>query len=305
MPHIRLARCHSVTNKTTIRAAVAVLLLLSPWFAGAQAWLPEQGTFSWSVVYNSVLNKKHYLPDGDEVDVGHTQTHSIGLIASYALTDRWTVAGGIPYVRSKYDGARPHPTHVDDGDYHTSFTDFRLELHFQALEEPVALAPYVAVILPSHDYETLGHAAPGRGLNEQWLGFFVGKSLDPWLARTYVQARYNYAFVEKVAGISHDRSNADLELGYFPTERWSLRAVVLWQDTHGGIDVPVPPSHPLFDHHDQIAEESFLNVGAGLACSLTDRIDIHALYLTSVSGKNGHKLDTGLTVGLSYRVAPN
>ena len=132
MPHIRLARCHSVTNKTTIRAAVAMLLLLSPWVAGAQAWLPEQGTFSWSVVYNSVLNKKHYLPDGDEVDVGHTQPHSIGLIASYALTDRWTVAGGIPYVRSKYDGARPHPTHVDDGDYHKSFTDFRLELHFQA-----------------------------------------------------------------------------------------------------------------------------------------------------------------------------
>lgn len=287
-----------------LSASIALLCIACSGLARAQAWLPEEGTFVSSVVYNTVLNKKHYLPDGDEVDVGHTRTHSIGIVASYAFTDRLLAVGSIPYVRAKYEGARPHPTHIDDGDYHESFTDFRLELHFQATEEPVALAPYIAVVVPSNDYATLGHAAPGRGLNEQRLGFYVGKSLDAWLPRTYVQGHYSYAFVEKVAGISHDRSNADLELGYFPSERWSVRAVALWQDTHGGIDVPVPVSHPLFEQHDRIAGESFLNVGAGVAWSVTDSVDVYGLYLSSVSGKNGHKLDSGITVGLSYSVAP-
>jgi hypothetical protein len=32
-----------------------------------------------------------------------------------------------------------------------------------------------------------------------------GKSFDEWIPRTYAQMKYTYGFVEKVAGISHDR----------------------------------------------------------------------------------------------------
>jgi hypothetical protein len=276
--------------------------LLFPGLLPAQAWLPEKGDLSWAVVYSDILNKKHYLPDGDEVDVGHTTTQSIGLLAAYGLTDRFTIEAALPYVRAKYEGGRPHPTEIDDGHYHKTLTDLRVGLHFQALEEPFAFAPYVAFVTPVTDYETMGHAAPGRGLNEAWVGFYAGKSLDEWIPGVYVQGRYNYAFVEKVAGVSHDRSNADLELGYFITPEWSVRALGAWQETYGGIDVPVPVTHPLFQYHDQLAAESFVHLGGGVGWSFSERVDLYLIYTTSISGTNGHKLDRGFTVGIGYNI---
>jgi hypothetical protein len=269
----------------------------------AQAWLPEKGSLNLSVSYSNDLNEKHYLPDGSEVDVGHTRTQTLGITASYAMSDRLLVTGGIPFVTARYRGDFPHPTGVDDGHYHDSAADFRLRLHVQALIEPLLLAPYMGVVIPSRDYETLGHATPGRGLEEAWLGFYAGKSLDEWIPRTYLQARYNYALVEKVAGVSHDRSNAELEIGYFLNPRASVRAFAAWQETHGGIDVPVPRDHHLFDHHDQLADDSFLNLGGGFSYSLSRRLSVYSVYLSGVRGRNGHKVEHSLTLGINYLVA--
>jgi hypothetical protein len=282
--------------------AALIGLVSLPELAAAQAWLPGKGDFSFGVTYADVFNKDHYLPDGSELDVGHTRSHTVGLGMVYGLTERLTVTAGIPYVRAEYHGPRPHPTQVDDGRYHGTFTDWHAELHYQAMVVPFALAPYVGVVIPSTDYETLGHAAPGRGLTEYWVGFFAGKSLDAWLPATYAQFRYNYAFVEKVAGIAHDRSSADLEIGYFLNPDWSVRALVSAQEAHGGIDVPIPPTHPLFDFHDRLADESFVNAGIGLSWSFNSRTDIFAIYLTGLQGKNGHKLNSGLNLGFSFGV---
>jgi hypothetical protein len=210
----------------------------------------------------------------------------------------------VPYVRSEYHGDRPHPTEVDDGDYHGTFTDLRVELHYQALLEPFAFAPYVALVQPTHSYPALGHAAPGRNLQEQWIGFFAGKSLDLWIPQTYVQARYTYAFVEKVVGIGHDRSNLDVEVGYFVRPEWSIRGVLYWQRTHGGIDVPIPISNPLFPYHDQLASERFLNAGIGASYAGSGGISFFALYNTSLHGQNSHKLGHGVNLGFGYSFAP-
>ncbi len=268
----------------------------------AQAWLPERGAFSLTAAFSDNLNEKHYLPNGDEVDVGHTRTRIAAVSALYALTDRWMIEADVPYVEARYAGPRPHPTEVDDGSYHGDVTDVHLGVHFQALEEPFAFAPYTTVVIPLQDYETLGHAAHGRGLEEFWLGFYAGKSLDPWIPGTYVMGRYNYAFVEKVAGVAHDRSNADLEIGWFVTPQWSVRLLFAAVDTHGGIPVPVPPTHPLFSFHDQLAAERLRNVGAGIAWSMSDQADIYVVYLQSVHGESAHKLDRGLTLGFSYSI---
>lgn len=268
----------------------------------AQAWLPEQGSFSLTTAFSDNYNKKHYLPNGDEIDVGHTRTRIVAVSATYGLTDRWMIEAGVPYVQARYTGPRPHPTEVDDGTYHGDITDIHLGLHYQALMEPFAFAPYTTVVIPLRDYETLGHAAHGRGLEELWFGFYAGKSLDAWIPRTYVQGRYNYAFVEQVAGVAHDRSNVDLEIGWFVTPQWSVRALFSAADTHGGIPVPVPPTHPLFAFHDQLAAERLRNVGAGVAWSMSDQSDIYLVYLQSVRGESAHKLDSGLTLGFTYTI---
>lgn len=279
-------------------ACVPVALLPTP--SAAQAWLPEKGTFSLNLDYFNSLSRKHYLPDGQEIDVGHTRLQTTSLSASYAVSDRINFTASLPWVQTRYDGDRPHPGEIDDGHSHSTITDVYLAAHFQLTLDPVAIAPYVAALVPTHDYPTLGHSAPGRGLNEYWLGFYAGKSLHSWIPRTYVQARYNYAFVEKIAGIDHDRSNADFEVGYFLNSRVSVRAFVDWQETHGGIDVPIPPSNPLFPYHDQLGAEGHLNVGGGLSWSMNDRFGIYCSYRQSIRGENGHKLDHGLSLGMSY-----
>jgi hypothetical protein len=287
-----------------LRLIFPSLLLLVHCCAGqAQAWLPERGSFDLATAFSDNLNKKHYLPNGDEIDVGHTRTRIIALSATYALTDRWMLEAGVPFVQARYTGSFRHPTEVDDGTYHGDVTDIHLGVHYQALMEPFAFAPYTTVVIPLHDYETLGHAAHGRGLEELWFGFYAGKSLDAWIPGTYVQGRYNYAFVEKVAGVAHDRSNADLEIGWFVTPQWSVRALFSTVDTHGGIPVPVPRTHPLFEHHDQLAAERLRNVGAGVAWSMSDQSDIYLVYLQSVAGASAHKLDRGLTLGFTYSIA--
>ncbi len=286
------------------RASLLAALAWAPAALHGQAWLPAKGSYSAAVLYTDIFDTKHYLPDGDELDAGHMRVHSTGLSLSYAPTDRVFLTAGLPYVRSEYHGEHPHPTEVDDSRYHGTFTDLRIDVHYQALLEPVAFAPYVALVEPTHSYESMGHAAPGRNLHEKWIGFFIGKSLDLWIPRTYVQARYSFAFVEKVANVGHDRSNLDVEVGYFPSPSWSVRALAYWQHTHGGIEVPIPQSDPLFPYHDQLAAERFLNAGVGASYDLSRQLNLFGIYTSSVYGANGHKLGRSFTLGLGYSFEP-
>jgi hypothetical protein len=280
----------------------ACLAILPAARARAQAWLPPGGSVNVGFVFNDTFNRQHYLPNGGTIDVGHTHTYIDSLVMSYAPSSRFLLAATVPFVRARYIGTHPHKgSTVDDGQYHSTITDLRLQLHYQWLEEPFALAPYIGIVRPLRDYPTLGHATAGRGLNEEFIGFYVAKSLDEWLPRTYVQARYAYSFVEKRAGVSHDQSNADFELGCFPNgPRWSVRAVAYWQNTYGGIDVPVAVSSPLYPYHDQLARERYVQIGGGVAWTATRRLNTYALYKHSVSGADGHRLNDGFTLGFGY-----
>jgi hypothetical protein len=289
------------------RATAWRILLLSALTAAwvpttfAQAWLPKSGDLSISLSYDYILNKHHYLPNGDELDVGHTRSNIEGLSVGWSPSDRWRLVAGIPYVQTQWLGEGHHGPEVDTGHVNRTLTDLRLEVHYQALEYPVALAPYAAAVIPVHDYPVLGHAAPGRGLNEYWIGFFAGKSLEPWLAQTYVQARYNYAFVERVVGIAHDRSNVDVEVGQFLSPTWLLQLIGSWQWTHGGINVPVPPGSAIFPHHDQLAAAEFLNLTGSVIWFASARSYLSLGYTRALHGSNAHKVDRGVTFSIGFR----
>jgi hypothetical protein len=286
----------------------SLIAFLAPGATSAQAWLPEANTFSSVVVFNDTLNREHYTADSTTVDVGHTRAQSLGFVVTYSPTDRLMLTAGIPLVTTRFWGPPSHggdPHAVDDdGDEHTTFTDFRFGAHYQLLEEPVALAPLVAIVIPSHDYGTFGHAAHGRGLNEYWIGLSIGKNLSEWIPGTYTQLRYTYAFVEKVQDIGHNRSNYYYELGKFFTRRFNVSAFAAWQQTHGGIDAPVPRSSPYYLNHDKIQDEEFVNLGFGGGYSLTPELTAFATYMTSIDGQNTHKLNQGLTIGLTYGYRP-
>ncbi len=260
---------------------------------------------SFSLDYSNILNKKHYTRTGAEVDVGHTDINVASISGSYSPSDRLSVNASLPYVKSRYRGAGlgGHDTEIDDGSWHGTVTDLQLSVNFQVTDGPVAFAPYVGAIIPTNDYVTFGHSAPGRGLDELWVGFYAAMSLNDWIPRTYVQARVNYAFVEEVLDIAHDRTNASLEIGYFLNQSWNARVMVSQQWTHGGIDVPVPLSSPLFPHHDQLAAEEFVNVGAGATWIINNRVSVYGLYMQAIEGTNAHKLEHRVSFGVSYGLA--
>ena len=299
-----------------------ILLLavaLAPAASFAQAWLPDEGTLNTSLMFNNQLYTAHWTSTGDTAPGINVRADTLAMLASYGITDRVMVSGVLPYIRTRYKGPPSHLPpgtppgtppppgfEADDGSWHGTLTDLRLGVHYQLLEKPFALAPFVALVTPVTDYTTRGHAAPGRGLDELIMGFSAGKSLDPWIPRSYAQLRYSYALVEEVHDITHNRSNLNLELGTFFSARWNVSLYGAWQWTHGGIDVPLPPGSPpdFFLDHDAMTDDEFFNAGFGTGFALTPELTAFATYMHGISGQNGHKVDQSITVGISYGYRP-
>lgn len=290
-------------------AQISILLLLvGPGSVVAQTWLPEKGTATTSVVFNDVWVREHWQSDGSRFDAGHTRAQSWGLLATYSLTDRLMLSAGVPYVRTEYHGLPSHggDPHADEDDskWHSDFTDFRIGVHYTLLRHPFVLTPLIAYSVPTHDYHTFGHAAHGNHVKEFWLGSGIGMNLSPWIPRTFVQARYTYAFLEHVQHVNHDRVNLNLELGTFFTRNWNVSAYGSWQDTRGGISLPIPRSNRYYLNHDRIGNNDFFNAGLGTTYSITSDWTLFATYMHGMSGRNGHVLAQGTTIGLSFGFNP-
>jgi hypothetical protein len=306
-----------------IRRALLVLLpgILAAWSAAparAQAWLPPKGEASFSLGYGNVFVNKHYLGtsagpgDNVESDFGHIRSQSVEIGLGYGLTDRLAASVAIPYILTKYYGTPgqnffPHTISVDDGQYHGIFQDFKINLSYQALQGRVAVAPFVSAVIPSHSYTYFAHSAAGKGLREYLVGTSFGARLDQLLAGSYVELTYSYAFVERVLGVHHDRSNGFLEVGYYVTPSLSLRGIGTAVYTHGGLvlrEADVLPPPEVFLHHDQIDHESGISLGGGVSYVLTGSTELYVAYLTQVQGRGGHKIKDSLSFGMSYSFSP-
>lgn len=291
-------------KRLAIRLFLLVCLGIAPSISLGQAWLPPKGEATYSMTYQNSFVKNHYT-DGVEVDVGHIRSIAAVFELGYGVTDRLAVSAGLPYVYSKYYGSRPHPSSADDGSYHGTFQNYSFNVRYQALRDPVVVTPFVAANIPSHDYQFLAHSAAGRGVDEYLVGVSLGRRLDPILSDGYVHARYSYAFVDTGTPVDADRSNVNLELGYFLSSSFGVRALGAYSATHGGLAfAQVPRQHPLWIYHDRILDVDQLDVGGGVTVAMTGSIDLYASYFATVWGTNGHKLRNGITVGAGWNFSP-
>ena len=280
--------------------------------ARAQAWLAPRGEASFGAVYQNIYTRDHLFFDGEPFDGGRIRMQVAVFGLSYSFTDRLAASASVPYASARYDGKAPHTTNVDNGDYHSGFTDLRLDLRYNLFRNPAMITPFVSAIIPTRDYQTFAHAALSSGLHQYLVGVAMGRRLDPILEAGFVQLLYSYAFAEKVLGISHDRSNADLEVGYFLTPSLGVSVLGNYQKTHGGLDLPVPGTQasaafrltPYAVHHDQLARSDYLNLGGVITYALTGTIDVFASYQTMVWGRNVHRIQPGLAVGLNWGFSP-
>lgn len=300
----------AVKRGRLLLSAAAAFFLAS--CALAQAWLAPKGEASFGAAYQNIYTRDHLFSEGEKFDGGRIRMNIVVFGLNYSFTDRLAASASVPYVSARYDGRTPHVGNIDNGEYHGGFTDLRLDLRYNLFREPAMVTPFVSAIIPTRDYPTFAHAALSSGLEQYLVGVTVGRRLDPILDAGFAQLRYSYAFAEEVLGVSHDRSNVDLEVGYFLTPSLGVSAIGSYQKTHGGIELPLPGTPeaaafrrtPYFVHHDQLGQSNYLNLGGVVSYALTGTVDVFASYQSTVWGTSMHAIQPGLAFGMSWGFSP-
>ena len=300
-------------------SAFAAAALFVAQAAFAQAFVPAKGEATLSIYVQSAEVKQHMFAEF-WADVGHVTLQTLAADFSVGLGRGFAASVSLPYAAAKYSGKFPHdldpseqslrPTFSfsDDGKYHGTAQDFHFVVRRQLLSRGAVVTPFVSYILPSHDYEFLAHAAVGWHTRELQVGAFVARVMQPWwkLPTGFVQGRYSLGFEQTFADVARRRSNMAIEGGYFVTTKLRAFGTLTGQITHGGIDVKFSPRlehpapSPVYVHHDQIVRENKINVGAGAAYTVTDKIDVFGSWTRTVKGINGHAFAHIYTIGLSY-----
>jgi hypothetical protein len=302
-------------KRTPLACLVGLVLLLgTPVAIEAQTWIPprHEGTFYFAYmglnVGDHLFSGDLIIDDGmggsinlgDSVDFGDISGRTAAVGVDYSLTDRLAVAGAVAYVASKYDGIEPESS-IDDGSYRGALQDATARLRYMALRRQFSITPFAGILVPTTNYEIIGHSALGRNLKEFQVGSNFGWVRRPFFPDLYIQARYQFAFVESVADQNLDRTDVALEIGYFFTPRFMARTFGFYRNTHGGLDWLTDINDTGDFHiHDQAAALEDLRVGVGVSYTVTGSMDLYASFSDVVDGKNTHAA-SALNFGLSYR----
>ena len=78
----------------------------------------------------------------------------------------------------------------------------------------------------------------GTDQREYRLGVNLGRQLNPFLPKAFVQGRYAFGMVQQVAHIAPKRSYAEFQFGYVLSPRISVQASTVWSHSHNGIPIP-------------------------------------------------------------------
>lgn len=295
----------TVIRRLSTSGVLSTAVLIAPAPVAAQAWIPAKGEGAIAIAAQS-MNVKYHLAGTAPKAAGQIDTYILLGDLSYGLTDKVAVDLAVPLVTSRYRGGGGHPgTNIDDGTFRSTVTDFRMSVRYNISRKGMVFTPYIGTVVPSHGYQYYGHSAPGQRLREVQVGAFAAKLIASGrLAGVFLSGRAGYGFVEQVADMSHNRTSGDFEVGYFLTPSLRAFGMVSGQYTHGGIDFPatgmgaLPPEQRYV--HDIIQQVHYVHAGGGVSYSISDSIDMFASFARLVTGRNGHALNRGITVGASW-----
>jgi hypothetical protein len=281
--------------------AALLFSVVIPATASAQAWVPAKGEGSVTVTYVNDYVRNHVSSTGQRNSaLGRIRSQSTISSLEYGLTDKIALNLDLAHVASKYMGKTPHGPQ-DTGSYHPTFQDFRMELRYNAVKNPVVVTPFIGAIIPTHDYEVRGHAAVGRGFKQLLLGVNAGRQLGWKLRNVYVDGRYYYTIQRRFEDFKLNRSNADWEVGWVANRKLSLRFFGSWLSTHGGFPTGVGfhlDAHEL-EFHDRITRSKLVQLGGGTSFAVKGPLSIHAAYFTTTYARSTHA-GGGPAIGISW-----
>ena len=261
--------------------------------AQSQAWVPEKGEGSVSFTYQDYDVAGHFDVFGHKNNNGGTHSQALVTEFDYGVSDALGLTISLPFIASKYTGPpvyfvgghETHPGPLDDGSYHAAVQDLRIEVRRLFWMKSIGVAPFGGISFPTHDYETVGEAVPGRHRRDYQVGASAGTDLGHAVPDAYVQVRYAYGTMQRIDDIPFTRSNIDVEAGK-ETAGWLVfRGLINWQIRHQG-----PTLAELSDDwvdHDRFIAPSFFNLGGGTSVSITHSADVYVLYVATVAGSNG------------------
>lgn len=267
------------------------------------------GKGSVSITYQSTSISEFDIGEV-EVDIGELRTQSLYAEINYALTDRWQIRAGLPFIRRRYDGPGQHDPRtlvpprldvafLDDGSYHSNFQDFFVGFNYLWRTDPVNVEPFVNLFIPSHDYPHFGQAAVGQNLWKLEVGVELIKYMP--FSYWYYRVGTSYTFVEKTLGISVSHFRLDGELGYFFTQGFSANLFVHSKFGKGDEAATFPPSRTdeRWYQHDRTAKHSSVNVGIGANWFIGDKYQVSGSAFTMVWGETVHIVDLAWSIGIS------
>ncbi len=293
---------------------VCGLFLGSPAFSDGIETVDEEhvaGSGSIALSYQSIEVNK-FDTSVSEVDIGEVLTHALYLELNYAITDRWILTAGIPYIKKKYNGParhdpmtlvppRPDVPFVDDGNYHSEWQDFVLGATFLWIDDPVIVEPFANLLIPSHDYPHFAQAAVGQN---RWKAEF-GVDLTKYMPFSYWYYRggISYTFVQETLGVNVNHFRLRGEAGYFFTPDLSVSAFFLGKFGDGLDATEFPPTartDEAWYQHDRTTRHSYFNVGANTEWYINDGYSLNVSALTTVWGKSVHMVNLAWLVGLTH-----
>jgi hypothetical protein len=287
-------------------------LVILPVSLVGQAWLSPKGEGTTAVLYQYGFDRFHAFSDGRTKDRGHIFLNGILLDTDFSVSDKLAVRLSLPYISGKYVGRNGHTvvrgrpeTAVlsDNGSFHGSLQDFRFDVRYSVTQRALKVVPFFQVILPSHDYPTLAHAAVGINVREYRGGVNLGRRLDPILPKAFVQGRYAFGFSQEVAKIALKRSYAEVQLGYFLTRRFSLQGATVLAYSHNGNEndydlFPTNLTDEQWLNHDRISRAKLLDLGANVAYSVNRSTSVIVGVGRSLWGANTHLRGIVVSVGV-------
>ena len=283
--------------------ACGVLALVAsfaaPGAALAQAWVAPAGVGAVSFVYQTIANTGHRLTDGSNLEGYDSSSRGMLLDVDYAITDRFSLAVGLPYIAAKYTG--PLPSFAGEVDecrcWHHGWQDFGATARYNLVNGAFALTPSVSFGVPSHDYAYFGEAVVGRNLKELRLALDAGRRLDaihphcPYRAaiRTPSSKRCS---TSRTTGATRRLKPACSSPDCSP-RAWCSRGT-----PHGGLTSVEVDTPEEFEQYDRVLRDNNFHIGGGVAYSFP-RIDLFMSYVQYVSGEDTHA-GRVITAGFSW-----
>lgn len=283
--------------------------------AFAQPWPAPAGSGAVSLSTQVIENTGHRLTDGFLAVEAKSRNVSVVVDIDYAVTDRWSVSAGLPFVFARYLGPDPTRANLPPDAcrcWNRGVQDVSGTVSYAILDGPIGLTASVGGGRPSHDYEWRGEAVVGFGLHEVRAALDGGIRLDAISPRLALLGRYQYAAVEDirdVPDIGNNRSNWSTALSVAVTPRLGARLTVHGQRTHGGLRAgsPTLPGFPppgdlssvaRDDQHDRLMRNNYVHVGGSLTYAL-QRVDLYVAYRHFVQGTDTHA-GKAFTTGVSW-----